>query len=215
MYFLSVLFIKNKKTNYGLLVACLYLCLSGCAGMNSQGFDAAFDSASSRAADGYRLFPGDTVNVQVYREPQLSGLFRVDDGGFIRHPLCGSFKAEGLTPAEVETKLTSLLGENYLVNPSVIVTIDSAQNSHVVILGEVVSPGIHPVLYGEDITLLQAIAAAGGFTDLASVNRVTVTRSVDGKEQSIRVRVSKMISGEEPDMLLKPDDVVMVPQVVF
>jgi len=165
--------------------------------------------------EGYRLQPGDQVDLQVYREPQLSGTFQVDPAGLIRHPLCGAFKVSGLTIEEAEEGLTEELGEKYLVNPKVTMSILSAQSSHVVLLGEVVNPGVHPIPFGKKITLLQAVAEAGGFTDLASVNRVTVVRTVDGKEKSIRVKVSKMISGEEPDMVLQADDVVMVPQVVF
>ena len=158
---------------------------------------------------------GDQVSVQVYREPQLSGIFQIDAAGLLRHPLCGSFAAAGLTISEAEMRLTELLGEKYLVNPKVILSIVSAQSSHVVILGEVSNPGVQPIPFGGTMTLLQAVAEAGGFTDLASVNRVTVTRTVDGKEQSIRVRVSRLISGKEPSFELKANDVIMVPEVVF
>lgn len=185
--------------------------LTGCAGLSAD----SFASEAQPEAGDYQLQTGDEVDVQVYREPQLSGVFRVDAAGQIRHPLCGSFQAAGLTTDEVEAKLTELLGEKYLVNPSVIATISSAQSASVVILGEVDDPGVHAIPFGESITLLQAIAEAGGFTDLASVNRVTVTRVVDGKEQSIRVRVSKMISGQEPDLPLEPGDIIMVPQIIF
>ncbi len=183
--------------------------------MNSSGFLTNDTLAESQFASEYRLQVGDQVEVQVYREPQLSGAFKLDADGLIRHPLCGSFKASELTIEEAEARLTSLLGEKYLVNPKVIISILSAQSSHVVLLGEVVSPGVHPVPFGESVTLLQVIAGAGGFTGLASVNRVTITRTVDGKEKSIRVRVSNFISGKEPDVQLKPNDVIMVPQVVF
>jgi polysaccharide export outer membrane protein len=120
-----------------------------------------------------------------------------------------------LTVAEAEEKLRSVFSEKYLVNPRLTLSVVTAQSSNVVLLGEVKTPGVHPVAFGESITLLQAIARAGGFTGLASVNRVSVIRSVDGKETSIRARVSRMISGDEPDMPLLPNDVIMVPQVVF
>jgi polysaccharide export outer membrane protein len=187
----------------------------GCAVPQRFDVDPVGDPDEERSELGYRLQSGDQVDVQVYREPQLSGIFRVDEHGFIRHPLCGPVAFSGLTLNDAEARLTELLGEKYLVNPVVILSIESAQSSRIVLLGEVESPGIHPIPFGESITLLQAIAEAGGFTDLASVDRVTVTRTVDGKEISVRARVSRMISGKEPDMKLQPNDVIMVPQVLF
>jgi polysaccharide export outer membrane protein len=163
----------------------------------------------------YRLHAGDQVELKVYREQELSGIFQVDAAGLLRHPLCGSFPAAGLTVAEAEAGFTELLREKYMVNPRVLISVVSAQSSHVVILGEINNPGVHAVPVGRTMTLLQAIAEAGGFSDLASVDRVTVTRSEDGKEKSIRVRVSRMIAGQEPDLELKPNDVIMVPEIRF
>ncbi len=205
----------KRAVRFSALALCVFS--AGCSGLKTEDVQRFRTESLAEAApqEDYRLQVGDQIDLQIYREPQLSGAFRVDSAGQIRHPLCGSFKAEGLTVSEAERHLTEVLGENYLVNPRVIISILSAQSSHVVILGEVANPGVHPVAFGESITLLQAIAEAGGFTDLASVNRVTVVRTVAGKEKSIRVRVSRLISGEEPDMKLQPDDVIMVPQIVF
>ena len=195
----------------GLLLSELF----GCAGMS------AVDTLSSGTANTvvpdavYQLQAGDEVDVQVYREPLLSGEFRLDAGGTIRHPLAGVIQARGLTVEALEDRVAALLEEKYLVNPRVTVSIVSAQSSHVVILGEVKNPGVHPIPFGSSLTLLQAVAEAGGFTDLASVNRITVTRTENGEERSVRVRVSRMISGEDPDVPLKPNDVIMVPQIVF
>jgi len=211
--------IQLLKGTWRIFALVLWLCSVACTGINigqTPAFPADGDGQETKGQQqDYHLQSGDQIDLQVYREPQLSGAFRIDSVGLIRHPLCGSFRAAGLSVDEAEVRLTEMLGEKYLVNPKVIISILSARNSHVVILGEVASPGVHPISFGESVTLLQAIAEADGFTDLASVNRVTVTRTLDGKEESIRVRVSKMISGKEPDMPLKPNDVIMVPQIIF
>jgi len=216
MYLGAVKSIRFIKDVFSLAAIILFVAVCGCSGLRPGG-GAAFPAGAAdlEETQGYRLQPGDQVDVQVYREPQLSGTFRVDASGQIRHPLCGSVVAAGLTEQQVEDRLTELLGGKYLINPKVIVSVLSAQSSHVVLLGEVKKPGVHPVPFGESITLLQAIAEAGGFTDLASVDRVTVTRTIDGKETSLRVRISRMISGQEPDMPLLPNDVIMVPQILF
>ncbi len=190
------------------------LILSGCFAVSGTG-PASGPAEEAGIQPAYRLHAGDQIELKVYREQELSGIFQIDAAGLVRHPLCGSFPAAGLTIAEAEAGFTGLLREKYLVNPRVLISVVSAQGSQVVILGEISKPGVHPVPVGGSMTLLQAIAEAGGFTDLASVDRVTVTRSEDGKERSIRVRVSRMIAGQEPDLELKPNDVIMVPQIRF
>ena len=195
--------------------AVLWLAVAGCSGipLGEGGLPPA--AAEEGPAEEYRLQSGDEIDLQIYREPQLSGTFRVDSGGAIRHPLAGAFQVGGLTVDEAEDGLAALLGEKYLVNPRVMLSIVSAQSSHVVVLGEVKNPGLQPIPFGGSMTLLQAVAEAGGFTDLASVNRVTVTRTENGEEHSIRVKVTRMISGEEPDLQLKPNDLIVVPQIIF
>jgi protein involved in polysaccharide export with SLBB domain len=212
MYLAPVNLTKPSGITLRLLAGLLLAVCCGCAGTKAPAREGEPGPAGTKD---YRLQSGDQVDLQIYREPQLSGTFRVDGAGDLRHPLFGAFPASGLSAGELELRLTELLGQKYLVNPKVMVSVVSAQSSHVVILGEVKTPGVHPVPFGESITLLQAIAKAGGFTQLARVNWVTVTRTVDGKETSIRANVSKMISGEEPDMPLKPNDVIMVPQIIF
>ncbi len=194
----------------------LALLLTGCAVISSGSADraGAADSAENSTAE-YTLRSGDQVFVQVYREPNLSGSFVVDGSERIQHPLCGPLKAGGLTVDQLAARLKEILDEKYLVNPRVTVSIESTRNLQVVLLGEVARTGAVPIPFDGSLTLLQAIAEAGGFTGLASRDRVTVTRTVNGEEVSIRVRVSKLISGKEPDFKLQPNDVIMVPQILF
>lgn len=205
---------QKKKVFIKVVAAVFGLATAGCTGV-PEVFQTATADEKADSSAGYCLQPGDEIDVQVYREPQLSGVFQVDTGGAIRYPLTGAVRVAGLTVEQAEQELTDRLGENYLVNPRVMMSVASARDSHVVVLGEVKNPGVQPFPFGGSMTLLQAVAEAGGFTDLARVDRVTVTRVVDGKEQSIRVRVSKMISGQEPDLDLEPNDVIMIPEIIF
>jgi len=166
--------------------------------------------------NGYTLQPGDEIDLQVYREPELSGTFRIVESGDIRHPLLGSVTLGGLTQSEAGNRVIGLLGEKYLVNPRVILKMVSTQSSHCVILGEVKSPGVYPIPIGQRMTLLQAIARAGGFTELASPDRIRIMRQVDGKQVSLRVRVSDILAGKgQGDISLEPRDVISVPQIIF
>ncbi len=164
------------------------------------------------------LQAGDEIDVQVYREPELSGLFKLGAAGEIRHSLIGVVPLAGQTVAGAEAELTRRLGKDYLVNPRVIVKLAATQGAQVVVLGEVKKPGVYPLPFGEPLTLLQAIAGAGGFTDLASPDRVSLVRRLpDGGQTTLKIRVSDLLGGKgrQPDVPLEPNDVIMVPQVFF
>ena len=94
----------------------------------------------------------------------------------------------------------------------------STQSSQIVVMGEVEKPGVYPLPPGEPMTLLQAIAVAGGFTELASPDRVRIVRRLeDGSQTTLKVRVSDLLGGKgrQQDLSLEPNDVIMVPEVVF
>jgi len=166
----------------------------------------------------YILHAGDEIDIQVYREPELSGTFRINPSGEIRHSLAGTIPMAGKTVKEAETYFAKRLDKDYLVNPRVIIKMLTTQSSQIVILGEVQKPGVYPLSYGEKLTLLQAIAGAGGFTELASPDRVRlVRRTADGHQTTLRFRVSELLdgNGKQQDIPLEPNDVIMVPEVVF
>lgn len=170
------------------------------------------------AVSEYRLQAGDEVDIQVYREPELSGIFKLGSSGDIRHSLVGPVPLAGMTAAEAEADFTARLAKDYLVNPRVIVKLHSLQSSQIVVLGEVKNPGVYPLPFGETMTLLQAIAGAGGFTDLARPDRVRIVRKTpDGRQSTLQIRVSDLLRGQgkQRDVPLEPNDVITVPQVVF
>jgi protein involved in polysaccharide export with SLBB domain len=196
----------------GVLCLCLLpLSLAGCRGARV----AVSPEVQAGLAEGYILRAGDQVSIDVFREPDLSGTFRLEASGAIRHPLFGVVEISGYTAAEAEARITDLLSKRYLVNPRVMIRVVSSQSSQVVILGEVKMPGVHAIPFDKPMTLLQAIGQAGGFTDLASINRVLITRSVEGRQKKMRVQVSRIIDGKEPDTRLEPNDVITVPQTLF
>jgi len=196
-----------------LVLGLLSVFMAGC-GASRMATATASDSSAGLTED-YRLSAGDEVLIDVFREPELSGRFRVEASGGIRHPILGAVDLGGLTASEAEQHVLDLLGARYMVNPQVMLHVVSSQAAQIVVLGEVKSPGVRPIPFNEPVTLLQVIAGAGGFTELASVNRVKIVRSTDGRQKQIRVRVASIIAGQEPDVSLEPNDVVMVPQTVF
>ena len=177
------------------------------------------DSAARAAgASAYVLQVGDEIDIQVYREPELSGTFKIGSAGEIRHSLAGAIPLAGKTVAEAEAFFTRTLDRDYLVNPRVIVKLLATQSSQIVLMGEVKTPGVYPLPYGETMTLLQAIAGAGGFTELASPDRVRIVRRLPGGQQTtLKFRVSDLLGGKgkQQDVPLEPNDIIMVPEVLF
>ena len=164
----------------------------------------------------YRLHPLDTIQINVFNEPDLSIKARISAHGTINYPLVGTVRVAGLTVTETENLLKERLGQNYLVNPQVSVLVDTT-NRRVFLLGQVRSPGAIEFLPDEPLTLLQAIARAGGFTPIAASDRVSIIRSEGGAETKITVNVAAIIkSGDKSkDVELRPDDIVSVPESVF
>ena len=145
--------------------------------------------------------------------PFRVGPYRVSPGGTIDFPLCGKVKVEGLNGSSAADVLTQCLGEKYLKHPQVSVLVREYNSKKIFVFGEVQKPGTFP--YDEQMSIIQAITAAGGFSKLASKNDVAVTRLVNGKETKIRVRVADIGTGREKNLQLLPGDIVFVPESLF
>jgi polysaccharide export outer membrane protein len=159
----------------------------------------------------------DTLQINVFSEPDLSLKVRVSAQGTINYPLLGSVQLGALTVTEAENLLKQRLGRDYLVNPQVFVQVDRANSRRVFLLGQVRAPGAIDFPPDEGLTILQAIARAGGFTPIAAPNRVSIIRSENGAEKKITVNITAIInSGDRSkDIDLRPDDVVSVPESMF
>jgi protein involved in polysaccharide export with SLBB domain len=168
-------------------------------------------------SDQYLISPGDVLHVEVFREPDISGRFEVNSNGSIHHPLLGSVSVLKLSVPDAKALLTGRLAEDYLVDPNLTVSLTRSTGRPIMIFGEVRKPGAYDVESGRRETLLQIIARAGGFTDIAARDRVRIVRSLDGKEQSIRVRVTDLLRGRDgvTDIDLMPGDVITVPETFF
>jgi polysaccharide export outer membrane protein len=129
----------------------------------------------------YRVGPGDVLEVDVYDDPDLSGLVTVQHAGEISFPLLGDIPVDGMTVKEVQTTLVRLLAKDYLVDPQVIVRVKEHRSQWVTLVGEVVRPGKY-YLQGSK-TMLELLTEAGGFTSRAS-GEVIVSR-LDGKEPAL------------------------------
>jgi len=126
----------------------------------------------------YTLSSGDQVKVTVFGHDDLSGSFDIDGTGTFSMPLIGQVRAEGLTTPQLEQRITASLSNGYLVNPRV--SAEVANYRPFYILGEVRTPGEYP--YTNGLTVLEAVASAGGFTYRAKKNIVFI-RATDATNE--------------------------------
>ena len=174
-------------------------------------------AALATGAVDYRIQPFDTLQITVFQEADLSVKARVSAAGTINYPLLGAVAVAGQTGSEVERQLASQLGKKYLVNPQVTILIEGSVNRRVTVLGQVKGPGTFDLPTDEPLRLLQAIARAGGFTDIAATDRVNVLRSEGGREERVVINVAVIMrSGDHTqNIVLRPGDVVTVPETIF
>jgi polysaccharide export outer membrane protein len=200
----------------GLSAASLAL-LAGCAGLDSRGGPIPYDVAGFGAPDqtvavplesAYRIGPMDTLSIKVFKMPDLSGDYDVDLTGQLSLPLIGSVKAADMTTAELRDELVRLYGSKYLENPDVSVGIKSSTRNSVTIDGAVNRAGVVPV--NASLTLLQAVALAGGAREDANPRRVAVFRTIAGKRQAAAFDLTSIRRGESPDPRVYAGDIVVV-----
>ena len=157
---------------------------------------------------GYKIAPLDTISVKVFKMPDLSGDYEVDLAGQISMPLIGEVSAVELTTAELDRRLTDKLGERYLENPDVSVGVKASTRRSVTVDGAVNKAGSFPIT--GPVTLMQAVAQAGGTSPEANARRVAVFRQIQGKRQAAAFDLISIRRGQADDPAIYPGDIVVV-----
>ena len=160
-----------------------------------------------------RIGLDDTFDVRVYGEVELSGMFRVATDGTIDYPLAGRVQVAGLRTGEIQQLLVSKLKDRYLKDPQVIVTVRDRNSQKISVLGQVSKPG--QVGYYPNMTIVDAIASAGGFTGIAAKNSVNLRREVKGKIEMHVYPVADISEGRSQNVMVQPGDVLVVDERVF
>ncbi|MGE0448713.1 MAG: polysaccharide biosynthesis/export family protein [Vicinamibacterales bacterium] len=159
--------------------------------------------------DEYRLQPGDKLRVEVYKDAQVSQSVQIRPDGKITLPLIGDVDAQGITPLELRERVTSAL-RDYMNNPVVTVIVVEGTAPIAYVLGEVNRPG--PVTLQNEMTVLQAIALAGGLKDFANQKKIRILRKDDSGTTAIPFNYKDAIKGESSsEIALMPGDTVVVP----
>lgn len=160
-------------------------------------------NGSVASTNDYRLGANDRTRITVFGQPNLTGEFTLDGNGVVAYPLVGNINASGLTPKELQQAIASKLDPDYLRNPSVSVEVLTRRPFYV--LGEVQKPGNYP--YVTDMTALNAVAMAGGYTYRARTTQFYIKR-LDTSGRMVKVAA-------KPETILRPGDTLEVAERYF
>ena len=187
---------------------------AGCA--STSGLPPAPKTAAAPDAARYRIGPLDTLNVVVWRNPELSGPITVRPDGYVSLPLVGDLKAAGKSATELAQEAKSAL-DKLIVEPNVSVVVTGFQGVYgdqIRIVGEAAKPQAVP--YRQDMTLLDVMIQVGGMTDYADGNSAILIRgSQNGTQYAIRLKDLLKRGDISANVAVLPGDIVMVPQSWF
>jgi len=156
----------------------------------------------------YRMVPGDKLRVEVYKDAALSQNVQIRPDGKITLPYIGDMAAAGMTPTALRDAITQSLKE-YIASPTVTVMVVETQPQTVSVLGEVNSPGVHPLKH--QMTVLDALAAAGGFGDFANTKNILIKRNTKNGVDTLRFNYKDAIKPDAKPFYLQPGDIIIVP----
>jgi len=190
--------------------------LAGCSGLETLPSAPVSGDVSDLQSE-YRIGSDDQLRIFVWRNPELSNTVSVRPDGKISVPLIEDMKATGKTPTQLARDLEKSLAR-YIQNPIVTVIVSGFTGpfeDRVRIIGEASRPQALP--YRSTMTLLDVMIAVGGVTNFAAGNRATLTRIVDSKQKTFRLRIDDLIRDGDltANVKILPGDVIVVPEAWF
>ena len=164
----------------------------------------------------YLIGPGDTLQIFVWRNPELSTTVPVRPDGKISTPLAEDVVAVSKTPTQLARDIEKVLAD-YIRSPQVNVIVSNPVSmfSQVKVIGQVTNP--QAVAYREGMTVLDAVLAVGGLAEFAAGNRAKIVRTEDGKTKEIKVKLDALVNKGDmkQNVALRPGDVLVVPESIF
>jgi polysaccharide biosynthesis/export protein len=159
----------------------------------------------------YVIGENDVLEVDVWKDKEISRTLPVRPDGKISLPLIGEIQASGMTPLQLQEDIAHRL-KTFLENPAVTVIVSDPRSHHFNIVGQIAKAGTYPLT--QSMTVLDAISAAGGFRDFAKETKIYVLRTMpDGKQERLPFNYKDAIKGKKPEnnVVLKPGDTIVVP----
>lgn len=188
----------------------LLLAGQACApGLSPQ---SAIEAAQAQVVDvdNYLLGPEDAIEISVWKEPELTKQLIIRPDGKVSYPLIGEIQAAGRTVKELREEISKRL-EKFVTDAQVTVLLLKAQHYKIYVVGKVNKPGEY--VAGRPVTVMQALAMAGGLTPFAAPGRIVILRKSGDKEQTLPFNYKEVARGRnlEQNRVLLPGDVVVVP----
>ena len=181
------------------------------AGNKSADVNAQKPAAEPAAvSEEYVIGPDDLLHISVWKEPELSGQVAVRPDGKISLALLSDVQAAGNSPTKLASDIAEKL-KQYVTDPRVTVTVMQMNSRRIFIMGEVARAGAFPML--PNMTLMQALSSAGGFSAYANVKKMYLLRNENGKQTKMPINYKALLSGNAPEqnIPLKPGDTIVVP----
>lgn len=165
----------------------------------------------------YLIGPGDSIQINVWRNPEVSQTVPVRPDGKITTPLVEDLPASGKTPTQLARDIEKVLGK-YIQQPVVTVIVTGfvgPYGEQIRVIGQAAKPQALP--YRENMSLMDVLIAVGGLAEFADGNGASVVRTVDGKQHKIDVRLNDLIKKGDvsADMPMRPGDVLVIPESFF
>lgn len=165
----------------------------------------------------YRIGPGDTLEIFVWRNPEISTSVEVRPDGMISTPLVEDMLAVGKTPSQLARDMEAVLA-TYIKSPSVNVIVSGFRGTPedmIRVVGQAQNPQSIP--YREGMTLLDVMIAVGGLGEFAAGNRAKLVRKVDGVSQEFRVKLGDLLNkgAIQENVAIEPGDVIIIPESFF
>lgn len=179
-------------------------------GDHSSGGDRAAVAATAKVGADYQIGADDVLDVNVWKEQELTRTLQVRPDGKISMPLLNDVQAAGLTPTQLAQSISDRL-KKYLTSPQVTVMVTQINSQRVYVTGEVTRPGAYPVLPG--MTILQAITSAGGLTPFANGKKIFLMRNDNGVQAKYPFSYKEVLDGRKADenLKVKAGDTIVVP----
>ena len=175
----------------------------------SMSADAPIPSLMAGEGD-YILAPGDTLDLMVYREPDLGMRSKIARDGRVQLPLLGEVKVAGMSVRDAQEHIRKLYDADYLVDPQIYLNIASYTQRKITVIGQVSRPGSYELQGNESLGILEAIGMAGGFTRIADTKNVVVKRRTGEKVETIKVNTKRLESPEGGSFQVLPGDILTV-----
>jgi len=168
------------------------------------------------ASPEYILRQGDVVTVRVYQEDDLASVSRIGKNGAITMPLLGSVKVVSNSLEQATLIIRDLLNKDFLVDPQVTLNVTEFAKRRFTVLGQVQRPSTYDMPADDSVSLLQAIATAGGYTRIGNPRKITVQRRVGTENRVLKLDAEEMaLNRKEKPFEILPDDVIIIGEKLF